>query len=123
VTGERPDDGPPAEGEPASAAAPASDSGFARHEHRFGTGEPFTIGLEEELLLVDPDTLQLAHVADRVLPEVGLPRERADHEAFLAEIEVRSEPRRSAAIRIPASATCAWSSRTATAAWRGRCAA
>jgi glutamate---cysteine ligase / carboxylate-amine ligase len=73
---------------------PPSDSGFARHEHRFGTGEPFTVGLEEELLLVDPETFQLAHVADRVLPAMGLPKERADHEAFLAEVEVRSEPRR-----------------------------
>jgi glutamate---cysteine ligase / carboxylate-amine ligase len=77
------------------AERPASDAGFARHEHRFGTGEAFTVGLEEELLLVDPETLQLAHVADRVLPGMGLPRERADHEAFLAEVEVRSEPRRS----------------------------
>jgi glutamate---cysteine ligase / carboxylate-amine ligase len=75
---------------------PASDSGFARHEHRFGTGEPFTVGLEEELLLVDAETLRLAHVADRVLPGIDLPMERADHEAFLAEVEVRSEPRRTA---------------------------
>jgi glutamate---cysteine ligase / carboxylate-amine ligase len=73
----------------------ASDSGFARHEHRFGTGDPFTVGLEEELLLVDPDTLRLAHVADRILPGMGRPRDLADHEAFLAEIEVRSPPRRS----------------------------
>jgi glutamate---cysteine ligase / carboxylate-amine ligase len=60
--------------------------------HRFGTGEPFSVGLEEELLLVDRDTLALAHVADRVLAAVDLPRERVDHEAFLAELEVRSEP-------------------------------
>jgi carboxylate-amine ligase len=73
--------------------APPSDAGFARHEHRFGAGPAFTVGLEEELLLVDAETLQLAHVADRVLPDVSLPRERADHEAFLAELEVRSEPR------------------------------
>jgi carboxylate-amine ligase len=65
-------------------------------EHRFGTGEAFTIGLEEELLLVDPETLELAHVADRVLPGMRLPKELADHEAFLAEVEVRSEPRRTA---------------------------
>ena len=78
-------------------AKPPSDSGFARHEHRFGTGEPFSIGLEEELLLVDAETLQLAHVADRVLPAMHLSKERADHEAFLAEVEVRSEPRRTAA--------------------------
>jgi glutamate---cysteine ligase / carboxylate-amine ligase len=79
-----------------SGKAPPSDSGFARHEHRFGTAEPFTVGLEEELLLVDPETLQLAHVADRVLPAMHRPVELADHEAFLAEIEVRSEPRRTA---------------------------
>ena len=66
-------------------------------KHNFGTGEPFTIGLEEELLLVDRDTLQLDHAADRVVPGIDLPHERAGHEAFLAEIEVRSEPRRSAA--------------------------
>ena len=60
--------------------------------HRFGTGEPFSVGLEEELLLVDADTLELAHVAEQVLPGTGLPRERIDHEAFLAELEVRSEP-------------------------------
>jgi carboxylate-amine ligase len=60
--------------------------------HRFGTGEPFSVGLEEELLLVDADTLALSHVADQVLPGTGLPRERIDHEAFLAELEVRSGP-------------------------------
>ena len=60
--------------------------------HRFGEGEPFSVGLEEELLLVDGETLQLAHVADRILPGTRLPRERIDHEAFLAELEVRSEP-------------------------------
>ncbi len=50
------------------------------------------MGLEEELLLVDSDGLQLAHVADRILPAVDLPPGRADHEAFLAEIELRSAP-------------------------------
>jgi glutamate---cysteine ligase / carboxylate-amine ligase len=65
--------------------------------HSFGKGEPFTIGLEEELLLVDPETHQLDHVADRLLAEIDLPYERAGHEAFLAEIEVRSEPRGSVA--------------------------
>jgi carboxylate-amine ligase len=59
---------------------------------RFGEGEPFSVGLEEELLLVDARQLQLAHVADQLLTRVQLPRQRIDHEAFLAEIEVRSEP-------------------------------
>jgi carboxylate-amine ligase len=65
--------------------------------HSFGSGGQFTVGVEEELLLVDPDTLQLAHVADQVVPHLDLAFERAGHEAFLAEIEVRSEPRGSAA--------------------------
>ena len=65
--------------------------------HSFGGGRGFTVGLEEELLLVDGETLALAHVADRVVPDLGLPGERAGHEAFLAEIELRSEPRASAA--------------------------
>jgi carboxylate-amine ligase len=60
--------------------------------HRFGEGQAFSVGIEEELLLVDAETLQLAHVADELLPHTGLPRERLDHEAFLAEVEVRSEP-------------------------------
>jgi glutamate---cysteine ligase / carboxylate-amine ligase len=63
-----------------------------RTEHAFGTSAPFTLGLEEELLLVDPQTLQLAHVADRVVPAIDLPGERSGHEAFLAEIELRSDP-------------------------------
>jgi carboxylate-amine ligase len=71
--------------------APALD------RHSFGRGEPFSIGLEEEVLLVDPETLRLAHVADRILPRIGLPAGRADHEAFLAEIELRADPRASTA--------------------------
>lgn len=61
-------------------------------EHRFGEGEPFTVGLEEELLLVRRDTLALSHTADEVLEGIALPRNRVDHEAFLAEVEVRSDP-------------------------------
>jgi carboxylate-amine ligase len=65
--------------------------------HSFGNGPPFRIGVEEELLLVDAETLQLDHAADRLLGDMHLPPERAGHEAFLAEVEVRSEPRASAA--------------------------
>jgi carboxylate-amine ligase len=60
--------------------------------HRFGKSAAFTVGLEEELLLVHRDTLALAHVADHLLESIELPRERVDHEAFLAELEVRSDP-------------------------------
>jgi glutamate---cysteine ligase / carboxylate-amine ligase len=65
--------------------------------HRFGGGAGFTVGVEEELLLVDAETLQLDHGAERVLAGVDLSEERAGHEAFAAEIEVRSEPRATAA--------------------------
>jgi len=61
-------------------------------DHRFGEGDPFSVGLEEELLLVDADGHRLAHVADKVLPRIDLGEGRADHEAFLAEIELRSSP-------------------------------
>jgi glutamate---cysteine ligase / carboxylate-amine ligase len=60
--------------------------------HKFGASPSFTVGLEEELLLVDGQTLQLAHVADKILPNTGLPSDRLDHEAFLAEVENRSAP-------------------------------
>jgi len=60
--------------------------------HKFGASPSFTVGLEEELLLVDGQTLGLAHVADKILPNAGLPSDRLDHEAFLAEVENRSAP-------------------------------
>jgi len=73
-------------------SGPRETAGGPPPEDRFGESEPFTVGLEEELLLVDAETLQLAHVADRIVPRSALPRDRLDHEAFLAEIEVRSTP-------------------------------
>jgi carboxylate-amine ligase len=65
--------------------------------HRFGAGGEFTVGLEEELLLVDRETFQLDHGAERVLKSIDLAEPRAGHEAFQASIEVRSEPRGRAA--------------------------
>ena len=61
-------------------------------KHAFGRGTPFSVGLEEELLLVSPGDLALSHTAAEVVPRLGLPPERAGHEAFLAELELRSEP-------------------------------
>lgn len=60
--------------------------------HAFGSSGEFTIGLEEELLLVDGETLQLDHAAGGLIERMELPFERGGHEAFLAEIEVRSDP-------------------------------
>jgi glutamate---cysteine ligase / carboxylate-amine ligase len=58
-------------------------------EHAFGRA--FTLGVEEELLLVDRATFALAPVAERVLANVhDHPRERLAHEAYAAELEART---------------------------------
>jgi carboxylate-amine ligase len=56
----------------------------------------FTVGLEEEILLVDAESHQLAPVAADVLDRMaagGTPA--AGHEAYAAQIELRSQPCRS----------------------------
>jgi carboxylate-amine ligase len=57
-----------------------------------GFGSDFTVGIEEELLLVDPETLMLAPVAARVLAAMDAPEAIASHEAYAVEIELRSPP-------------------------------
>ena len=59
-------------------------------QHGFGTSDPLTLGMEEELLLVDAESHQLAHVAEEVLGAVELPEALAAHEAFASEIELRT---------------------------------
>ena len=68
----------------------------------FAFGTEFTIGLEEELLLVDPATLQLAPVSREVLQAMDGPDEDASHEAYAAQIELRSPPSVSAADAVAA---------------------
>jgi carboxylate-amine ligase len=65
-------------------------------EHAFGTGEPFTVGIEEELLLVGGEDLRLADVAERVVPQLGLPERAAGFEAYASEVELRSPACRTA---------------------------
>ena len=49
---------------------PAAAAGV--DEHRFGTGRPFTVGIEEEYMLLDPETFDLVPRAESVLQaEVG----------------------------------------------------
>jgi glutamate---cysteine ligase / carboxylate-amine ligase len=62
-------------------------------EHAFGTSEPFTLGIEEELLLVDPETRRLAPVATEVLAAMEAHERAASHEVYAASIELRSPPR------------------------------
>jgi carboxylate-amine ligase len=59
-------------------------------EHAFGQRPPFTLGLEEELHLVDPVTWRLVPDAARVLAALDLPEGAAGHEAFAAQVELRS---------------------------------
>jgi glutamate---cysteine ligase / carboxylate-amine ligase len=66
-------------------------------EHAFGKSDPFTAGIEEELLLVDPDTLRLAPVAARVLDAMGVSEQAASHEVYAAGVELRSPPSRTVA--------------------------
>ena len=61
--------------------------------HAFGSSEPFTLGIEEELLLVDPETGRLAPVAADVLAAMEAHERAASHEVYAASIELRSPPR------------------------------
>ncbi len=61
-------------------------------EHNF-TGETFTVGIEEELMLLDAETLDLASGIDRVLPAV--PERYADcvkPELFQSVLEIATRP-------------------------------
>jgi glutamate---cysteine ligase / carboxylate-amine ligase len=62
-------------------------------DHAFGTSEPFTLGIEEELLLVDRETRLLAPVAVEVLAAMEAHERAASHEVYAASIELRSPPR------------------------------
>jgi carboxylate-amine ligase len=50
----------------------------------------FTVGIEEELLLVDPETHALRPAAADVLGHVGADRGRVDHELYASQLELRS---------------------------------
>ena len=66
-------------------AGPAVHS--RRVEHAFGRAAPFAIGVEEELLLVDPETLALDHGASELLARVG---DRVKPDLYEAEVETAS---------------------------------
>jgi carboxylate-amine ligase len=71
---------------------PAPDSATAadRYEHRFGSSPPFSLGVEEELLLVDEDQ-RLAATSQVVLESVSGPvAERISSEIFADQIEIKS---------------------------------
>jgi len=58
----------------------------------FSFDSDYTVGIEEELLLVDEETLQLAPIAGAVLGGMEVPSAAAGHEAYAAQLELRSPP-------------------------------
>jgi glutamate---cysteine ligase / carboxylate-amine ligase len=62
-------------------------------EHAFGRGESLALGVEEELLLVDPGTLALDHGASEILPRLG---GAMKPDVYEAEVETASPVSRDA---------------------------
>jgi glutamate---cysteine ligase / carboxylate-amine ligase len=59
--------------------------------HRFGSSPPLSLGVEEELLLVDPRTRRLVPAAERVLADIGGEvGERISSEIFSEQIELKT---------------------------------
>ena len=58
-------------------------------DHRFGSSEPYTLGLEEEYMLLDPETFALVQRADMILEadHDGEFAARTSCEIFQSEIE------------------------------------
>ena len=59
--------------------------------HSFGTGEPYTLGVEEELFLVDPVTGTQADSSAAVLDRVGETRGGVERELHACQVELISE--------------------------------
>jgi glutamate---cysteine ligase / carboxylate-amine ligase len=61
------------------------------YAHRFGSSPPLSLGVEEELLLVDPGTLRLVPSAELVLDGLSEPlAERVSSEIFTEQIELKT---------------------------------
>lgn len=57
-------------------------------EHRFGSGEPFSIGVEEELFLVDPVTGAQANTSTAVLERLGELDGQVERELHACQVEL-----------------------------------
>jgi carboxylate-amine ligase len=56
-------------------------------EHRFGREAPFALGVEEELLLLDPASGMLAHASSRLVPAVEATDGTVMHDVYEALVE------------------------------------
>ena len=66
-------------------------------EHRF-RGTPFTVGIEEELMLIDPSTLELAQGIEAILDDLGAQfSEQVKPELMQSVLEIATVPHESVA--------------------------
>ncbi len=63
----------------------------AEYEHSFGSGEPFSIGVEEELFLVDPVTGRQINGSAAVLERLGGTVGKVERELHACQIELITE--------------------------------
>jgi carboxylate-amine ligase len=68
----------------------------AEGEQRFGTGKPFSIGVEEELFLVDPVTGAQANSSGAVLERLGEVDGQVERELHACQVELITEVHTSA---------------------------
>ncbi|HEY6397154.1 MAG TPA: YbdK family carboxylate-amine ligase [Solirubrobacteraceae bacterium] len=72
-------------------------SSGAERDHSFGSGEPFSLGVEEELFLVDPVTGKQTNSSAAVLERLGDRGGRIERELHACQIELISTVHASAA--------------------------
>ncbi len=87
---------PTALGAPSSAYCELVSSG-AERDHSFGSGEPFSLGVEEELFLVDPVTGTQTNSSTAVLERLGDRDGKVERELHACQIELISNVHGSAA--------------------------
>jgi carboxylate-amine ligase len=68
-----------------------------RLAQRFDAVEPFTVGIEEEVMLLDPETLELADVAPALVSALADRRPAPKLELPASQVELVSAPRRTVA--------------------------
>jgi glutamate---cysteine ligase / carboxylate-amine ligase len=60
--------------------------------HTFSDGGSFRIGIEEELLLVEPPSYRLAHASTALLRDMKVDERAARHDIYEAQVELSSPP-------------------------------
>jgi carboxylate-amine ligase len=71
-------------------------------ENAFGSGDPFSLGVEEELFLVDPVTGRQANSSGAVLERLGATTGQVERELHACQVELITEVHRTAAEAVDA---------------------